>query len=81
MTGIRTVTLEQLLEAVDFMSENQYACGDEIPEDMEYNGFIVSFRDSCQFNQAVVRPADSDERGGSYVYYNDNVHKIGRAHV
>jgi len=75
---MRKVSFDELMQAVDFMTANQYAFGDEIPEDMEYNGFVISFRDSNQFHQAVVRAADSS--GGTYVYYDDNLPMTIQSH-
>ena len=66
---MRTVSLEELMQAVDVMTENPYLYGDEIPEDMQYNGYEISFRKSCQLNQAVVsRPGASS---GTLVCYSD----------
>lgn len=65
---MRKVSFDELMQAVDFMADNPYAYGDDIPEDMEYNGYEISFRNSHQLNQCVVRECGS--KGATYVEYN-----------
>lgn len=67
---MRKVSFDELMKAVDYMSDHPYAYGDEIPEDMEYNDYVISFRDSLQFHQCVVRRCGSSS--GTLVYYDDN---------
>ena len=65
------VTFEQLMAAVDYMTENPYYVGggELAVDDMEFNGKIISFGRSPQFHQAIV---EEIETGRAYLVHFDN---------
>ena len=81
---MRIVSFDELMQAVDIMTANPYLAGrDDAPEDMEYNGHIISFRSTSQFHHAVItRPG---ERSGCLVQYDDNytsrIHAGGKVYT